>query len=163
MYEEQETCSLTCGGEEVAMKSVHVHGKLDGLLLRMKTRQTYTNQTEDTLETVYTFPLAWGASLLNLAVELNGKRLNGTVIEKKQAVKKYEKAIDNGDTPIMVERSGRGLYTANLGNLLPGETAVIEIEYAQLLNFEADRIRLSIPTTIAPRYGDQHLQGGCSH
>ena len=160
MYEEQETCSLTCGGEEVAMKSVHVHGKLDGLLLRMKTRQTYTNQTEDTLETVYTFPLAWGATLLNLAVELNGKRLNGTVIEKKQAVKKYEKAIDSGDTPIMVERSGRGLYAANLGNLLPGETAVIEIEYAQLLNFEADRIRLSIPTTIAPRYGDQHQQGG---
>jgi Ca-activated chloride channel family protein len=60
----------------------------------------------------------------------------------------------------MVERSGRGLYTANLGNLLPGETAVIEIEYAQLLNFEADRFRLNIPTTIAPRYGDQHQQGG---
>ena len=160
MYEEQENCTLTCNGEEVAMKSVHVHGKLDGLLLRMKTRQTYTNQSEDTLETVYTFPLAWGATLLNLAVELNGKRLSGTVIEKKKAVKQYEEAIDNGDTPIMVERSGRGLYTANLGNLLPGETAVIEIEYAQLLNLEADRIRLNIPTTIAPRYGDQHKQGG---
>ena len=87
MYEEQETCSLTCGGEEVAMKSVHVHGKLDGLLLRMKIRQTYTNESEDTLETVYTFPLAWGATLLNLAVELNGKRLNGTVIEKKSRQK----------------------------------------------------------------------------
>ena len=160
MYEEQESCTLTCDGEEVAMKSVHVHGKLDGLLLRMKVRQTYTNETKQALETVYTFPLAWGATLLSLAVELNGKRLNGTVIEKKQAVRQYEKAIDNGDTPIMVERSGRGLYTANLGNLLPGETAVIEIEYAQLLNFEADRIRLSIPTTIAPRYGDQHQQGG---
>ncbi len=160
MYEEQENCTLTCNGEEVAMKSVHVHGKLDGLLLRMKVRQTYTNPSEDTLETVYTFPLAWGATLLNLAVELNGKRLNGAVLEKKQAVKQYEEAIDKGDSPIMVERSGRGLYTANLGNLLPGETAVIEIEYAQLLNFEADRIRLSIPTTIAPRYGDQHVQGG---
>ena len=160
MYEEQENCTLTCNGEEVAMKSVHVHGKLDGLLLRMKSRQTYTNESEDTLETVYTFPLAWGATLLNLSVELNGKRLSGTVIEKKKAVKQYEEAIDNGDTPIMVERSGRGLYTANLGNLLPGETAVIEIEYAQLLNLEADRIRLNIPTTIAPRYGDQHKQGG---
>ena len=160
MYEEQESCTLTCDGEEVAMKSVHVHGKLDGLLLRMKVRQTYTNESSDTLETVYTFPLAWGATLLNLAVELNGKRLNGSVIEKKQAVKQYEEAIDNGDSPIMVERSGRGLYTANLGNLLPGETAVIEIEYAQLLGFEADRIRLTIPTTIAPRYGDQHQQGG---
>jgi Ca-activated chloride channel family protein len=160
MYEEQENCTLTCDGEEVAMKSVHVHGKLDGLLLRMKVRQTYTNESEDNLETVYTFPLAWGATLLNLAVELNGKRLNGTVIEKKQAVKQYEEAIDKGDSPIMVERSGRGLYTANLGNLLPGETAVIEIEYAQLLNFEVDRIRLNVPTTIAPRYGDQHAQGG---
>ncbi len=159
MSEQQENCTLTCDGEEVAMKSVHVHGKLDGLLLRMKVRQTYTNDSDQSLETVYTFPLAWGATLLNLAVELNGKRLNGSVIEKKQAVKQYEKAIDNGDSPIMVERSGRGLYTANLGNLLPGETAVIEIEYAQLLNFETDRIRLSIPTTIAPRYGDQHTQG----
>ena len=160
MSEQQENYTLTCDGEEVAMKSVHVHGKLDGLLLRMKVRQTYTNDTDQTLETVYTFPLAWGATLLNLAVELNGKRLNGTVIEKKQAVKQYEKAIDNGDSPIMVERSGRGLYTANLGNLLPGETAVIEIEYAQLLNFEADRIRINVPTTISPRYGDQHAQGG---
>ncbi len=160
MYEEQESCALTCNGEEVAMKSVHVHGKLDGLLLRMKVRQTYTNDSDEALETVYTFPLAWSATLLNLAVELNGKRLNGTVLEKQQAVKQYEKAIDNGDSPIMVERSGRGLYTANLGNLLPGETAVIEIEYAQLLNFEGDRIRLNIPTTIAPRYGDQHQQGG---
>ena len=159
MSEQQENCTLTCDGEEVAMKSVHVHGKLDGLLLRMKVRQTYTNDTNQALETVYTFPLAWGATLLNLAVELNGKRLIGTVLEKKQAVRQYEKAIDNGDSPIMVERSGRGLYTANLGNLLPGETAVIEIEYAQLLNFETDRIRLSIPTTIAPRYGDQHTQG----
>ena len=159
MSEQQENCTLTCDGEEVAMKSVHVHGKLDGLLLRMKVRQTYTNDSDQSLETVYTFPLAWGATLLNLAVELNGKRLNGSVIEKKQAVKQYEAAIDNGDSPIMVERSGRGLYTANLGNLLPGETAVIEIEYAQLLNFETDRIRLSIPTTIAPRYGDQHTQG----
>ena len=105
MYEEQENCTLTCDGEEVAMKSVHVHGKLDGLLLRMKVRQTYTNDTNQSLETVYTFPLAWGATLLNLAVELNGKRLNGTVIEKKQAVKQYEEAIDNGDSPIMVERS----------------------------------------------------------
>lgn len=36
----------------------------------------------------------------------------------------------------MVEHSARGLYSANLGNLKPGESAVIEIEYAQLLRFE---------------------------
>ena len=144
----------------MALKSVHVQGNLDGLMLRVQARQTYRNETGHNLETVYTFPLAWGATLLGLNVELAGKRMAATVIEKKQATEKYEKAIEDGDTPVMVEKSASGLYTANLGNLKDGEEAVIEIEYAQLLRFEQGRVRLSIPTTIAPRYGDAHGQGG---
>jgi Ca-activated chloride channel family protein len=64
------------------------------------------------------------------------------------------------DTPIMVERSARGLYTANLGNLKPGEDAVIEIEYAQLMRFEQGQIRITVPTTVGSRYGDAHATGG---
>ena len=146
-------------GEAMALKSVHVQGNLDGLMLRVQARQTYRNETGHDLETVYTFPLAWGATLLGLNVELAGKRMTATVIEKKQATEKYEKAIEGGDTPVMIEKSASGLYTANLGNLKDGEEAVIEIEYAQLLRFEQGRVRLSIPTTIAPRYGDAHGPG----
>lgn len=146
-------------GEAVALKSLHVQGNLDGLMLRVQARQTYRNETGHDLETVYTFPLAWGATLLRLNVELAGKRMAATVIEKKQASEKYEKAIEDGDTPVMVERSASGLYTANLGNLKDGDEAVIEIEYAQLLRFEQGRVRLSIPTTLAPRYGDAHGPG----
>jgi Ca-activated chloride channel family protein len=54
----------------------------------------------------------------------------------------------------MVETSASGLYTANLGNIKAGEAVTVEIKYAQLLRFEQGRIRLSIPTVIAPRYGD---------
>ncbi len=53
---EQENCTLTCDGEEVAMKSVHVHGKLDGLLLTMNVRQTCANSPAQPLQTVYTWP-----------------------------------------------------------------------------------------------------------
>lgn len=81
-------------------------------------------------------------------------------MEKKQATERYEEAISKGDSPIMVERSARGLYTANLGNLKPGEDAVIEIDYAQLLRFEQDQIRITVPTTVGPRYGDAHRTAG---
>lgn len=111
-------------------------------------------RTGKNLETVYTFPLAWGSTLLGLNVELGGKRMQGTVIEK-EATRKYEKAIEEGDTPVMVERSAAGLYTANLGNLKNGE-AVIELEYVQLLRFDQGRIETCIPTTVAPRYGEAH-------
>ncbi len=147
-------------GETVGLKSVHIDGRLDGLMLSVKVRQSYRNDSGKNLETVYTFPLAWGATLLGMNVELNGKRMQAAVLEKTQATEKYEKAIDEGDTPVMVEKSAGGLYTANLGNLMAGEEAVIEIEYAQLLHFEQGRIRVSIPTTIAPRFGDAHRQGG---
>jgi Ca-activated chloride channel family protein len=126
----------------------------------MKARQHYKNTGKTNLEAVYTFPLPWGATLLGLNAEIDGHRLQGTVMEKKEATQRYEKAIDEGDTPIMVERSARGLYSANLGNIKPGESAVIEIEYSQLLRFEQGQIRITIPTTVAPRYGDEHRIGG---
>lgn len=147
-------------GLAATLQSVQIDGHLDGLLLRMKTRQHYKNARKTNLEAVYTFPLPWGATLLGLNAEIDGHRLQGTVMEKKQATQRYEKAIDEGDTPIMVERSARGLYTANLGNLKPGEDAVIEIEYAQLLRFEQGQIRITVPTTVGPRYGDAHKTGG---
>ena len=141
-------------GEAVALKSVHVSGVLEGLLLRVNVRQSYRNDTPDTLEAVYALPLAWGATLLGLNVELGDKRLNGAVLEKREATARYEQAIESGDLPVMVERTPSGLFTANLGNLKPAESVVIEVEYAQLLRFEQGRVRLGIPTTIAPRYGD---------
>ena len=147
-------------GLAATLQSVQIDGQIDGLLLRMTTRQHYKNTRKTNLEAVYTFPLPWGATLLGLNAEIDGHRLQGTVMEKKQATQRYEKAIDEGDTPIMVERSARGLYTANLGNLKPGEDAVIEIEYAQLLRFEQGQIRITVPTTVGPRYGDAHKTGG---
>jgi len=161
MKVKEQACSLAGKrGEAVSLKSVHVDGRLDGLMLHVKVRQSYRNEADHNIEAVYTFPLAWGATLLGMSVELNGKRMQARVLEKKEATEEYEKAIDGGDTPVMVEKSASGLYTANLGNLKPDEDALIEIEYAQLLRFEQGRIRLLIPTTVGPRYGDAHRKGG---
>ena len=156
----QETSFKSATGETVALKSVHLSGNLEGLLLRMKVQQRYRNDTGKNMETVYTFPIAWGGTLLGLNVEIAGKRLTATVIEKKKATKKYESAIDDGDTPVMVEQSASGLYTANLGNLKDKEEVTIEIEYAQLLRFEQGQVRLCISTVIAPRFGESHRSGG---
>ena len=147
-------------GEQVALKSVQATGQISGLMLEMTVRQHYCNTSNRNIETVYTLPLAWGAVLMGISAEINGRRQAGMVLEKNEAQHQYEEAITKGDMPVMLEQSSRGLYTINLGNLKSGEEAVIEYQYAQLLRFEQNRIRLSIPTTIAPRYGDAHKDGG---
>ena len=146
-------------GDPLPLQRVEAKGVLKGLVLLMTLKQVYRNTSDQNIECVYTFPLAWGTTLTAMHVTLNGKRLSGQVIAKKDAEKKYEKAILDGDTPVMLERSGKDLYTANLGNLLPDDEAVIEIEYAQLLKIEQGHLRLTLPTTLAPRYGYAQSQG----
>ena len=160
MIELDELVGLsTDDGEQMVLQSVSAKGKVQGLLLEMTIRQQYKNTTKKTLETVYTFPMGWGATFMDLSVEMGGKRLSGVVTEKKDAEEQYEKAISKGDAPIMLEKNSDGLYTVNLGSLKPKEEAVIEYTYSQLLRFEEGHIRLILPTTIAPRYGDSS-QGG---
>ena len=160
MIELDEVVGLsTDDGEQMALQSVSAKGKVQGLLLEMTIRQQYKNTTKKTLETIYTFPMGWGATFMDLSVEIGGKRLSGVVTEKKEAEEQYEKAISKGDAPIMLEKNSDGLYTVNLGSLKPKEEAVIEYTYSQLLRFEEGHVRLTLPTTIAPRYGDSG-QGG---
>jgi Ca-activated chloride channel family protein len=151
--------TAACGAAPT-LRRVTASGRASGLLLSMTVRQHYRNDTADTLEVVYTFPLAWGAVLLGLSFEIGEHRLEGTVLPRRQAQACYEEAVAEGDSPIMVEASADGLYTANLGNLKPGEDAVIELRYGQLLALEQGRVRLSVPTTIAPRYGDPVRDAG---
>lgn len=146
-------------GEEISLKSVHLDGRLEGALFTGKLRQKYVNETEETIEAIYTFPIAWSACLLNVALELNGNRLEALALPKKQAEDKYEEAIAGGDTPVMIEKTSKGLYTANLGNLKPGEEAFIEVEYSQLLALEDGRFRVLVPTVIGERYGDSVRDG----
>jgi Ca-activated chloride channel family protein len=148
---------------DIGLVSAHVSGRLNGLVAQIKLRQVYKNWSDDNIECVYTFPLAWQSVLLGMRVELNGKSLTGSIKPKRVAEALYEKAIDNGDLPVMLERSGKDLYTANIGNIQTGDEVVIELDYAQILKAEDGSVRFSLPTTVAPRYGDSADSGMRPH
>lgn len=146
-------------GGDVALKGVKIRGRLHGLMAEVEVEQTYANPQNTNIEAIYTFPLPLGATLLGLEVDIAGKNLTGSVVEKKQAERQYEDAITDGDSAIMLEEAGPGLYTVSLGNLMAGESAVIRYRYALLLSWQGDRLRFLLPTTIAPRYGDPQAAG----
>jgi Ca-activated chloride channel family protein len=156
MDDETKTFALTscaAGAEDPVLCGLRADGRLDGLLFELTLRQTYRNTSERTLEVVYTFPLPSQAVLLGFATELNGVRQVGTMVAQRAAERRYEQALSSGDAPVMLESLGGGLHTANIGNLKPGDELVLEIRFAQVLAFEQGRLRLAIPTTIAPRFG----------
>ncbi len=145
-------------GERVALSDVSVSAVLRDLLAEVTVSQTYRNDEQVNIEAVYTFPLPLDAVLLDLQVEIGGRVLKGVVVEKKVAEEEYEDAVAAGDAAVMLEVIEPGLYTMNVGNLLPSEKVTITFSYAILYRWAGDRLRFFLPTTVAPRFGDSpHL------
>jgi Ca-activated chloride channel family protein len=171
--DEMISSHMTLGnGEALALQGVRITANVQGLMADIQVEQTYrhpeqapTTKTRgnrnsrrhratENMEVTYTFPLPLGAVLLSVTAELAGKPLTAVITEAKQAEHDYENAIDEGNSALMLQESSPGLYTMSLGNLLPGETAVICYRYAMLLSWQGDNLRLLLPTTLAPRYGN---------
>jgi Ca-activated chloride channel family protein len=150
-------------GTVIALQGVRANGRLSGMLLDVSVEQRYRNPAGRNIEVVYTFPLAWGAVLLGFDVTIGGRKLSAVCVEKKAAERRYEKALAKGDSPIMLERAADGLYTVNLGNLMAGEEATITYRYAQPVGAEQGHLRLTLPTVIAPRYGNPRDSGKQPH
>lgn len=150
-------------GDTIPLRGVTARGRLTGLLFELSVEQCYENTGDTNIEAVYTFPIPHHAVLLGLDLEIGERKLSGVATRKQAASRRYEEAIDEGNTACLLEQAGDGLYTLSLGNLLAGERAVIRYRYAELLDRHDDWVRLSIPTVIAPRYGEAASHGLEAH
>jgi Ca-activated chloride channel family protein len=142
------------GKGEVVLEQLRIDAVLRGLCAETRMEQVYRNTESVPIEVVYTFPLPLEAVLLELTLELNGETLTGQVTARSEAEERYETAIEQGDSAVLLRQVEQGLYSVNVGNLLPGERAVIRYRTSQLYSWQGDSLRFQLPTTIAPRYGD---------
>lgn len=140
--------------EKVTLKAV-----LEDLLAQVEVRQAFSNRGHEPIEAVYTFPVPRGAVLLSFTVRLGKRELTGRIMAAPEAEDGYEEAVTSGDAAILLQEPSPGLYTVNVGNLLPGEDAELTYRYSQLQYWQSGALRFALPTVIAPRYGDPAQAG----
>ena len=141
------------------LQATAISGRLQGLLGEITIAQTYQNAEPVNIEAVFTFPVPVKAVLLGVDIRIDDRVLQGRVLPRRQAEEAYEEAVSGGDSAILLQEAGRGLYTVSVGNLLPGQIAKLTYRYALLSVWNGDTLRLQLPTTIAPRYGDPGRAG----
>ncbi|WP_243367632.1 VIT domain-containing protein [Fundidesulfovibrio soli] len=142
---------------------VKVEGEINEIFTVIRATQTYTNKETVNIESVYTFPLPSTATLLEMTAVVGSRTYTGVVAKKSDAEQAYEKAIESGDSAVMLENPSPGVYTANFGNLMPGESATIHFTYVHMNEWTHDGLRFFLPTTIAPRYGSPAQAGLQDH
>jgi Ca-activated chloride channel homolog len=132
--------------------STDVDIRVTGPIVRTRVRQTFSNVTADCVEGLYLFPLPEMSSVDTLRMVLGNRVIQGEVREKEEAAREYQKAKTEGRKAALVEQHRPNVFTTSVSSLLPGEQAVIEIEYQEIARYENGSYRLRFPMIVAPRY-----------
>ena len=136
----------------VPLLGVEVRAEVVAGHTRSVVRQRYRNDEKRPIEAIYTFPLPTRGAVTGFAMTVNGRHLVGEVQEREEAFRRYDDALSAGHGSALLEQERPNVFTANVGNLLPGEETVIEIEYVEPLHTDEGAVRWSLPTLVAPRY-----------
>jgi len=150
---------LHSNGHAVPLLGVEVQAEVVAGHSRTIVRQRYRNDESRPIEAIYTFPLPSKGALTGFSMTVNGRRLEGEVHEREEAFQKYDDALTAGHGAALLEQERPNVFTANVGNLLPGEETVIEIEVLAPVQADEGAIRWSLPTLVAPRYLPGHPAG----
>lgn len=142
----------TTHGTAVPLLGVEVRAEVVAGHAVATVRQRYRNTETMAVEATYTFPLPSRSVVTGFAMSVGDRRAVGEVKEKAEAFRHYDDAVTRGHGAALLEQARPNVFTASVGNLLPGEETLIEIQYVEPLLADEGAVRWSIPTLVAPRY-----------
>ncbi|WP_375770389.1 VIT domain-containing protein [Archangium gephyra] len=163
--ENQKAGLYTQSGAQVPLQGVDVTGELLGGHARVRVRQRYRNTESKPVEAVYVFPLPSDATLTAFSMECAGRRVQGILKEREEAFRAYDNAVTAGHGAALLDQERPNVFTAQVGNLLPGEETLVDVEFLQAIQVEEGCVRWALPTLVAPRYipgtpsGDRSAHG----
>ena len=95
--------------------------------------QTFKNESGRTLEARYLFPLPQDANFSSFTLTMNGKALEGKIMEKDAARATYQDIVRRLVDPGLLEYLDDKTVQASVAPFFAGETKKIQLSYTQLL------------------------------
>jgi Ca-activated chloride channel family protein len=139
----------------VPLRRTELRGEITGPLaaLQLIHRYRYTReQSDQTLEAVYRFPLPGDAAVTGVVVRFGAVEIAAELQERAQAEATYAEAKAQGQQAALATRESPDVFTLRVAGLQPDEEVTVETRYVQLARAEGSEWSLRVPLTIGPRY-----------
>jgi Ca-activated chloride channel family protein len=122
--------------QKVWIKTVDATSQIDGQVAVTHVDQVFLNEMNQTVETVWIFPLPEGAVVTELFFWFNGKRYKADIREAQEARQEYEEQIRRRIDPALLEYLGNNLFRLSIAPVNPNSEVRTEITYVELLPYE---------------------------
>eukprot|EP00092_Neocalanus_flemingeri_P018239 GFUD01019739.1.p1 GENE.GFUD01019739.1~~GFUD01019739.1.p1 ORF type:complete len:927 (-),score=280.27 GFUD01019739.1:214-2994(-) len=136
----------------VPLVSVQVDVKVVNFTALVEVTQEFVNRERNPIECVYFFPVEEEAAVVDFTAELEGRKIQTQIKEKEAAREEYNQAVQNRQTAFLLEETKPDIFEIKVGHLSPGAGCKIKMTYLSELPVEEGKTKLTIPTTVAPRY-----------
>lgn len=107
--------------------------------------QVFYNPNNWAVEGTYMFPLPLDAAVNSFTLWVDGKPVEGQVLDAEQARRKYQEIVSSLRDPALLEYAGRGAVQAHVFPIPPQGERRIELEYTQALAAENGLVRYIYP------------------
>ena len=132
--------------------STDVTIRVAGPVARARVVQTFENNQAEWYEGVYVFPLPENAAVDRLRLRVGHRVIEGEIKERGAARAAYGEARAAGQRAALLDQERPNIFTTQVANIGPREAVVVELEYQQVLRYDAGRYSLRFPMVIGPRY-----------
>ncbi|MCL5950724.1 MAG: VWA domain-containing protein, partial [Chloroflexi bacterium] len=129
----------------LSVKNHDVTVTIDNQVARTRIDETFLNDSGYELEGTYIFPLPDDATIGGLSMWVDGKKLEGRVLERNQARHIYEEIVRRQRDPALLEYVGRNAFQASIFPIPPQSEKRIRIEYSQVLTADNGLVRYVYP------------------
>jgi Ca-activated chloride channel family protein len=130
---------------QLVIRYHHVTVKIDDQVAVTHVDQVFYNPNDWAIEGTYFFPIPLDAAVSGFTLWVDGKPVEGQVLDAGEARRTYEQIVSSLRDPALLEYAGRGAVQARIFPIPPQGERRIELEYTQALAAEGGLVRYIYP------------------
>ncbi len=131
--------------DQLVIRYHHVTVTIKDQLAVTHVDQVFFNPNDWTIEGTYIFPIPDDAVVSGFTLWVDGKPVEGQVLDATQARQTYEQIVSSMRDPALLEYIGRGAVQARIFPIAPQGERRIELDYTQALPADGGLVRYVYP------------------
>ena len=144
--------------QPLPLAKVDTHVRVLGYLAETRTTMTFANPHGRALAGELYFPLPEGATVSGYALDIQGKLVDGVVVEKPKAREVFEKIVRQGVDPGLVEWVAGNNFRTRVFPIPAGGTRTVRVDHVTDLLHTKDGFAVHLPLKHRGKVGQFRLR-----